>query len=264
MTTAASPVMSLAELARERSASNASKHAEYQDRAEPRSAMTMDYTSTTNNNTVRHQQPQHYNEEHGNQYPEEYHDQQQLQQQHYNNGNSNNSNGYSHPSALPPSSQPHYPHGSAANGSYPPPPIQTTQFGNGSGGNSVHPHAQNAMHNSFASPTSPALSPSPLSPGNHNPYQQQQQPQQGHYEYDQYHPQSYHAHHTPYPQDHHPHPLSPNADGSGPGQFYPSYSIPVGGKVDDVSNGNSGYSANGTALSNGSYSSSASSTHYPR
>ncbi|KAF9098413.1 hypothetical protein BGX27_000796, partial [Mortierella sp. AM989] len=59
---------------------------------------------------------------------------------------------------------------------------------------------------------------------------------------------------------------SPSGDVSGPGHFYPSYPIPAGGRVDSASNGNDhgNYSTNGTTLSNGSYSSSSSSSHYPR
>ncbi|KAF9948993.1 hypothetical protein BGZ72_009141 [Mortierella alpina] len=127
MTTATSPAVGLGDLARDRSVSNASKHhTEYQDRAEPRSAEAMDYIG--NSNPLR----QHYVEGHGNGYSEEYYSQAQQQQQpHYSS-----SNGYSHHSSTPPTSTPsHYPHGSAAGGTYLPPPIQTASFGNGMPGN---------------------------------------------------------------------------------------------------------------------------------
>ncbi|KAG0054904.1 hypothetical protein BGZ83_010128 [Gryganskiella cystojenkinii] len=249
MTTATSPIVNLGELARERSASSASKQQlEYQDRAEPRTAMAVDYTSSSNGNDPRHPPPQtqhSYSEEHSNNgYSEEYYNNNQQQQQ-YNGG------GYSHHASSPPppsTSSAHYSNGSGSYHQQQPPAIQTLLMNgsNGNGnGNGVHPH-----NPPFASPTSPALSPSPLSPSNVHPYQQQQ------HDYDHaqgYHP--HHAHHASYPQDQHPHPLSPTADGNGH-HFYP-YPVP--------GNSASGHdNHHNNASNNGSYSSSASSTHYPR
>ena len=209
-------------LPRERSVSNASKHPDYQDRTEPRSSISVDYTNaTTINNTssspMRHQ---HTGDNNSNGYSL-HNDQQQQQQQDQQQAqydSSNNGNGH-HFSSAPTSSD--YP----ANGAYLPHPIQTTgqALGNGSNGGVYSAHGGHPpnLHNSFASPTSPALSTSPLSPINtHNLYQQQH----GHYEYDrsqqsnnggqyqqqqqqQQQQQPYYAQHASYPQEHHQHPL---------------------------------------------------------
>ncbi|KAG0073961.1 hypothetical protein BGZ90_011141 [Linnemannia elongata] len=285
MTTAASPIVNMADhLPRERSVSNASKHLDYQDRTEPRSSISVDYTNaTTINNTggspMRHQYTEDnnssgYSELHNDQQQQQQQQQDQQQQAQYDS--SNNSNGH-HYSSAPTSS------GYPANGAYLPHPIQTTgqALGNGSNGGvySAHGGHPSNLHNSFASPTSPALSTSPLSPINtHNLYQpqQQQQQQHGHYEYDhsqqgsnggqyqQQQQQPYYPQHASYPQEHHQHPLSPTAEGNGH-YDYSGYPVPVNGNNNNNGHdGNNSTNNNGNTLSNGSYSSSSSSSHYPR
>ncbi|KAF9955922.1 hypothetical protein BGZ72_003274 [Mortierella alpina] len=262
MTTASSPIASLADLAKERPSTNMKQHAEYAERLEPRS-ISMDYTPSNNNSTsnsavvngspytVRHQQQGHYGQEHPGGYTDSYYDkaQQQPPQHHYNTSN------HSHHSSSSSSSS-HVPHSSA----YLPPPIQTVPVaghGNGNSGHdsslyggSHHGHAQSA-HGSFMPPTIPPTSTPPLSSNStHSVHQSQQQ---GHYDYEHSQPQyhQYHAHHPSYPQEHNPHPLSPSSEGNGH-HLYGSHPIPTG-KTD-----------NGNNISNGSYSSSASSSHYSR
>ncbi|KAF9311740.1 hypothetical protein BG003_007057 [Podila horticola] len=168
--TATSPITTLAELARDRFTS--SKQHDYDSRIEPRS-MIADYTLNG-----RHPYGDEGNNSNGtsNNYASEGHyNREETQSQ--GQGDSY------HPSSAPPT---HYPH----SGAYLPPPIQTLPFGG------VHPH-------SFASPTSPSLSTTPISPVGHF-----QHPSSDHYEYDQsqgnYHAPSYHAYHASYPEHHHP------------------------------------------------------------
>lgn len=220
MTTTTTPVANLADPTKERtSTTNPKQHADYTDRAEPRS-LSIDCTSTTTNGSAgfpssyssRQHQQGHYGQNqagNSNVYSEDYYDNNKSQQQdHYNNT-------HSHHSSTSSSSSSHYPHGTNGS-SYLPPPIQTTAFAghnDGKNGDSSlypqqqqqqqHGHAQ-AIHGSFVSPTTPTSS-APLSPNG-----AQQAYAQGHHEYD--HPQSHsyhsshHSYHTSYAQEHQ-HPL---------------------------------------------------------
>ncbi|KAF9138087.1 hypothetical protein BGX30_009594 [Mortierella sp. GBA39] len=263
MTTTTTPLANLADPTKDRtSTANPKQHADYTDRAEPRS-LSIDYTSTTTNGSAgvpssyssRQHQQGHYGQNqagNNNVYSEDYYDN-NKQQDHYNNT-------HSHHSSTSSSSSSHYPHGTNGS-SYLPPPIQTTAFAGHSDGKNgdsslypqqqqqqqqQHGHAQ-AIHGSFVTPTTPTSS-APLSPNG-----AQQAYAQGHHEYD--HPQSHsyhsshHSYHTSYAQEH-PHPLSPT-EGNGH-HAYNSHPIPTG-KID---NGNNG-------ASNGSYSSS-NSSYYSR
>ncbi|KAF9140890.1 hypothetical protein BG015_001473, partial [Linnemannia schmuckeri] len=256
MTTTTTPVANLADPTKDRtSTTNPKQHADYTDRAEPRS-LSVDYTTTTNGSagvpssySSRQHQQEHYGQNqagNNNVYSEDYYDNnnnKNQQQGHYNNT-------HSHHSSTSSSSSSHYPH-STNGSSYLPTPIQTTAFAgynDGKNGDSSlypqqqHGHAQ-TFHGSFVSPTTPTSS-APLSPNG-----AQQAYVQGHHEYD--HPQShsYHSshynHHTSYAQEHQ-HPLSPT-EGNGH-HAYSSHPIPTG-KADNSNNG----------ASNGSYSSSNSS-----
>ncbi|KAG0037332.1 hypothetical protein BGZ82_002710 [Podila clonocystis] len=144
-----------------------------------------------------------------------------------NNGNGNGNNGISnghHSHHSSTSSSSSY---HPQSSSYLPPPIQTSSYNNA-----------NSSTHSFTSPSSP-LSPITYPPST-----------SGHYDYDhpqgQYYP-PYQSNHSSYPQEHH-HPLSPATEGSGH-YFYGSQPIPTG---------------KAETGGNGSYSSSSSSSHYPR
>ncbi|KAG0284627.1 hypothetical protein BGZ96_011028 [Linnemannia gamsii] len=265
MTTTTTPVANLADTTKDRASSttNPKQHADYTDRAEPRS-LSIDYTSTNTNGSTgvpstyssrQHQQGHYGQNQAGNNsvYSEDY----------YDNSNNNNNNGqqqdhynntHSHHSSSSSSSS-HYPHGTNGS-SYLPPPIQTAAFAghnDGKNGDSSlypqqqqqqqHGHAQ-AIHGSFVSPTSPTSS-GPLSPNG-----AQQAYAQGHHEYSQSHAHhsSHHSYHTSYAQEHQ-HPLSPT-EGNGH-HAYSSHPIPT--VKADNSNG----------ASNGSYSSS-NSSYYSR
>ncbi|KAG0279389.1 hypothetical protein BGZ95_001367 [Linnemannia exigua] len=176
MTTTTTPVANLADPTKDRpssSTANLKQHADYTDRAEPRS-LSVDYTSNGSAGVVssyssRPHQQSHYGQQNqagnnnSNVYSEEYYDNQQ--QSHYSNTHSHHSSSSS--------SSSHYPH-STNGSSYLPPPIQTVAFtGHDNGKNDdssslypqqqqQHGHAQ-AIHGPFVSPTTPTSSAPSLS-----------------------------------------------------------------------------------------------------
>ncbi|KAF9098929.1 hypothetical protein BGX23_004743 [Mortierella sp. AD031] len=227
MTTTTTPVANLVDPIKDRpsssSCANPKQHPDYTDRAEPRS-LSVDYTTNgsvgaaTSYSARQHQQLGHYNSQNqtSNGYGDDYYDNQQQ---------GHHSKIHSHHSSTS-SSASHYPHGT--NGSYLPPPIQTTAFtGHSDGKNddsssSLYPqhHSTQALHGSFVSPTSPTSS-APLSS---NGAQQA------------------------YPQGHHASPTEGNGR-----HAYNSHPVPTG-KTEN---------SNGNGAGNGSYSSSTSS-YYSR